>query len=699
MKKRILLLTFIPLFTLYGLTSSSTVYWQDSGLYLSGVKTLGIIYPPGNTLYLILAFLWTRVFALFNFGMNFTKTLIMFSAFWGALASFVVGITVFELLVWFAKKQLRRSDKADVPKIQITFLISVVVGLLAGSSYSLWSQSINTEVYSMVSFFASLIFYFLFKIIILTSSDEQVNRGLIDKYIILIFITFGLSISVHPLTILFAPVLVIFGYLNKKKLSFYLSKKYLLKYLIIATISFILPFLYFPIRSSAKPDFDWSRISNLGDLINYLLAKGYFTGQNSITLFNFKRALTYPQLLFSELNIFGLALLLLGSVFLIKLKERKQIFTIIYSSALIFYLVLSIYNQGTEYNYWLIVIYNLFYITIGIGIWHLLEILHNRAKSSSSNKYLKLASDTRVVLGLGLVMIFVSLCMNMKYNNRRNYTLPQVFGTNILKNLPENAILFTVGDQDSSITSYLQIVQSYRKDVIIVWSNSFLDEWKMQRLKEHYPDLYLASFSPDIIDNDKAYNTFANDFFSNNLKKHRIFLIQNSVVTLPDNFQTVPAGAIWEVIPKGNDFIDLSFWNYDFDIGKVHTLVEKKEGSKKVRNTYGIIVGSERVKYSDEAKNFELQSYKNLADVCFNHFENKTVLNVINKIGIGEKYLGGQLLLCARDNYQKLVDADPTFFRADVWKNREAVYKALGQRDEARKLEIEAAVKANTLKN
>ena len=312
MKKRIFLFTFFPLIILYFITGSSTVYWQDSGLYLSGVKTLGIIYPPGNPLYLMLVFIWTKLLYVIPLGVSFTKIVISFSGFWGALSSFMVAITVFEILVWFAKTELKVNRKAVIPKVQTAAVISTIVGILSGVSYSLWSQAINAEVYSMISFFVACIFYLLIKIIIILSNASALKGKEINRLILLIIILFGLSISVHPLVILTTPVLVIFGLMYKERLQKYLSTKNILIYIIVAIFSVLIPILYLPIRAHFNPDFMWSRIGNLKDLINYLLSKQYFTGEESLVLLNFQRISSYPILLVSELNLLGITVFLLG---------------------------------------------------------------------------------------------------------------------------------------------------------------------------------------------------------------------------------------------------------------------------------------------------------------------------------------------------------------------------------------------------
>ena len=42
-------------------------FWQDSGLYLTAVQELGVLYPPGFVLYELLCRMWTLLFFFVDF--------------------------------------------------------------------------------------------------------------------------------------------------------------------------------------------------------------------------------------------------------------------------------------------------------------------------------------------------------------------------------------------------------------------------------------------------------------------------------------------------------------------------------------------------------------------------------------------------------------------------------------------------------
>src|SRR5213592_691275 len=75
-------------------TVGSTVYWQDSGFFLAGVKELGVLYPPGFVLYLVSCKLWTLLLGF----LDFTLAVHLFSSFCAAGAAAAIALASRDLL-------------------------------------------------------------------------------------------------------------------------------------------------------------------------------------------------------------------------------------------------------------------------------------------------------------------------------------------------------------------------------------------------------------------------------------------------------------------------------------------------------------------------------------------------------------------------------------------------------------------------
>src|SRR3989304_5555668 len=108
MRSRFLIFTtiFIPTYILYLKTMPSTVFWQDSGIYLAGLFHFGIIYPPGFPLYMLLGVFWLKILSFLptvvlargGFTLSFAQQVHAFSGLWGAGAATLVGLAVYEII-------------------------------------------------------------------------------------------------------------------------------------------------------------------------------------------------------------------------------------------------------------------------------------------------------------------------------------------------------------------------------------------------------------------------------------------------------------------------------------------------------------------------------------------------------------------------------------------------------------------------
>jgi hypothetical protein len=646
---KIFILVFFPVLIIYLFTAPQTVYWQDSGIYLAGIKTLGVMYPPGYPLYEILGFAWTKILStIFGNLLPFAYYLHTLSAVFGTAASATIALAVYDLNQYLNKNNHK-----------LNLAVSIIIGFATGISYSLWSQSINSEVYSLHALFVTLIIFLLVKLTI-----NHNNAGIKNIYLLLFF--YGLSFDNHPSTIFILPALVYFFIFIQIPRSFVKNN---FSRIILAVLIFVLPiillYLFLWHLSLGNPVYHWSRIRSLADLYNFVSGKQYLTNESSFNPFNLPRLISFPILLFQEF-FFAIPLIIIGALHLIKQDNFIKHFTytllVLVSSI---YFISFIYQQGGEYNYWLIPVYLVFMLFISVALSFLI---------SKKNIYYLL------ILTLFVPQIFI----NLKLNNRGAYKLPQTFGRNILKNLPEHSILFVIGDQDSSITRYLQLVEGFRSDILILRPPDLQEKWLLNDFAKNF-DLTLPDNYPDKITDQTQLDEYTNKFIKNNLDHHSIFLIQAKVINLSDDFKLVPAGTIWQVVKKDDpQILDLSFWQYDFKDPARYNFPMRSESPRKIKNNEGQTINIVRQKYSDEAKNFELQSYKNLIDYCANSLEgNKTIVvkTLDNKI---EYWREKRLANCVLDEFNKILEVDPNFYNPDVWQSVSKAYNYLGDEEKSK---------------
>ena len=85
---------FVFSMTLSISTAGGHLYWQDSGIFLVAIKELGVLYPPGFALYVLLCKAWTLAL----WWVDFTYAVHLFSATCAALTAGTMAVTVRDLL-------------------------------------------------------------------------------------------------------------------------------------------------------------------------------------------------------------------------------------------------------------------------------------------------------------------------------------------------------------------------------------------------------------------------------------------------------------------------------------------------------------------------------------------------------------------------------------------------------------------------
>lgn len=673
---------FLPVYAVYLLTMPETVYWQDSGIYLAGIKTLGVIYPPGFPAYVFLGWLWVGGLS-FIFGdvLTFAQKVHAFSGWWGAGAAAVAGLAVYELVEAFTLKDRK------IPGFGWQgFLAALVAGLSSGFSYSLWAQSINAEVYSLAGFLAAMVFWLVVRIIRVfwQSGKDGVEGNDIRKWLLLLALFWGISFANHPVTVVFAPALFWFlgrlGLLpgqaiiqmpgvkvGRRAVGWRTWRTVGLAFL----LSGVLPYLWLPIRSAADPVYLWSKIDSLGAFAAHVTGKVYFTRELAGELSDLEKIASFPALFFQEFFVFGI---LLGIVGVRELWKRSSLSRLWLEFGvglgMVLYLLLSIYERGTEYNYWLIPFYIYWYILIGYGL-------------GVGMGFVKRKGLLAGVLGLAVVVPLI--WVNWPLLDRSDYVLAQEFGKNLIGKLPGRAILFTVGDQSSAIPSYLQLVEWYRDDVIMVWDSTFVYEWQRQRLAKFHPELVVpeAKYENGRL-SDPGAERLVNEFIAANLDSHEVFLITKTVIPISERFILIPAGTLWRVAESADQKIDLTYWDYSFSDPDRYRRPERLEHSQQKKGAFGEIVSLERLKYSDEARLFELQAKKNLGQWCHTAEKEGKMLELRNLEGRVEQWREKRLLECAVEAFEAMFEIDPDFYHREIFLELSEVLDKLGREAEAR---------------
>ncbi|TET23127.1 MAG: DUF2723 domain-containing protein, partial [Candidatus Cloacimonadota bacterium] len=385
---------------------SPSVYWEDSGEFITTAHSLGIAHPPGHPLYVVLAHLFTihRIPESVDYSVN------LFSVF----ASFFAIYAFSALLSFLCRVYYRRTNNV------IFFLSLFCITLLFAFSKTFWYISEFAEVYSL---------HILLSIGIIGSLCLLHKKGGIS--ILLFAYLLGLSLT-NNITITFlVPAFILFLVLEKRNIE----KRYILFAVLLFFLGISL-YLYIPVRARFNPVFNWGNAYTMKNFISLITAREFSGGFSSL---KYAETSYIPFMLhmLKEISFWGIVPFFFGSYLLFK---RKRNLFILFIGSIVCNITFSfLTGRGPDFHAYFLPSSMIAFLIIGFGILHMLS----RAK-----KYLWLLVPFLFILSL------VPLTMNYKANCRRYDYDALGYGTALLKYLPENAILLTENTNDYFILTF-----------------------------------------------------------------------------------------------------------------------------------------------------------------------------------------------------------------------------------------------------
>ena len=148
-----------------------------------------------------------------------------------------------------------------------------------------------------------------------------------------------------------------------------------------------------------------------------------------------------------------------------------------------------------------------FCIWIGIGVMGVMELLQKLIKNKMT------VAVVAFVLCLSVPTVMAA--SGWEGHNRSDKTAALDWGKNYLKNLPENAVIFTRGDNDTFPLWYVQEVEGYRTDVRVCNYMLSSGYWYVHQMgrKQYESDRLPLSLTPAQYDNGVNEPIFIQDVF------------------------------------------------------------------------------------------------------------------------------------------------------------------------------------------
>ncbi len=229
-------LAFLIPFAVYIFTLAPGFALGDSGELIAGAATLGIVHPPGYSLFVLTG----RLFLALPIPGDIAWRMNLFCALCGAFA-----VSLFCLLL---KRVLRRLSVPD----PVSSVSALAAALLFAFSEAWWSQCVVTEVYAL-------------QIALVVGLLLALERGRFD----LVSLVMGLALIAHPGSAVLIPICVWFGL--KRGLPS-VSQGLNNLFLFVLGVS---PGAYIYLRGTANPWQDWGRIRSVSDAVSHLLRSEY----------------------------------------------------------------------------------------------------------------------------------------------------------------------------------------------------------------------------------------------------------------------------------------------------------------------------------------------------------------------------------------------------------------------------------------
>jgi len=514
----------------YFLTANPSVTFTDAGELAAVASTLGIAHPTGYPLFTLLGHLWTK----FPFPLSPVRKMNLFAALCTALSVFLFYRIMLELL--------GRSSGAAAPADRRQTLIAATTALTYAFARTVWEQATSTEVYS-------LHLLMLQASILLFLRAERLRQWLLWALVL------GLSFSNHLTTILIAPATI---YLFFKKMGIRRQAFVLIAKMALPFAAGFCLYLYLPLRSApwfpfqhlGIPEFDWGRVCrSLDKFFQHVSGAQYrvwmfSSGEWPMQLKTFFALTPY------QLAWIGIPLFIVGLWKSLRAAKPMFWFLILLIVGCVFYSMnYSIHDISSYFllawvaSLWL----------VGIG----LDALAVRWKSG---------------LVLSAVLPLTAFALNFRVNNHSKDYLVLDYTRNLVDNLEPNAILISAQwDFFCSAFWYLQRVEGYRPDVVLIEKELLRRTWYPLQLRRWYPQTVarseweLALFEEDLqlFESGKPYDAariqarfvaFLNSIVERNIADRPVYATADVLQTEPGvaaGYRKLPQGFAWRLVKAG----------------------------------------------------------------------------------------------------------------------------------------------------
>lgn len=471
-------LVFLVALAVYAVTLAPTVTFWDAGEFIATSHILGIPHPPGTPLFVLLG----RVWDLLPFPLSVAVKLNLLSAVAMATAAAVFSLAVALVL----ERVLGGPDRLR----RLLVATGGGVGALLGAfTLTVWDNATETEVYAVATLLVAIVCWLTLR------WREEGARSAAPLYLAAYLC--GLGVGVHLLVLLPVLPVLLFVFLVNRRL---LSRPAVYG---VAAALFILGLsthLYLYIRAGLGPPINEADPSSWGALWDVLTRKQYgqqslFDRPTHLLRFQLPLYLEYLWSQFAHPVLAAVILLLAGfGCYRQARRDRPSFFLLgslflLSSLGLVLYLNLKLgYSQAMERfpdpglhevrerDYFFLLSFFLAGLWAGIGLAGLGEWVGLRLGSAR-------LAPALLALFLG-GPVAAQTVINLRLADRSDNYAAADFGHNLLASIEPGGVLFTNGDNDTFPLWYLQEVEGFRQDVVVINLSLLNTDWYIRQLRD-----------------------------------------------------------------------------------------------------------------------------------------------------------------------------------------------------------------------
>lgn len=496
---------------LYVLTLAPTTQFWDASEYITDAHALGIPHPPGNPLFTILAHVW----GLLPLANDYARRINLFAA---ATSAAAAGF-------WFllGERWLR-----PVVSSLLWRRVSAAAGAVVGATmFTVWNQSVvNEKVYTVSVLSIALVLWLIVRWADLPSGARR------DNTLVLIVYLLALTATNQLMGILVAPAVLV--YVLSTDARALLRPRFLVAAALVAVVGTSVH-LFLPIRAHFDPYLNQGELTTWPALRAALMREQF--GKPSVfdnpmyapgpdnpghTL------LLYGQQLLNYFQYFtwqfgrdwgdavqrALAILFAG-LGLVGARRHWQVerraalamsaLMLTLTAALVFYLNFrwgysqpyqgpGLVHEVRERDYFFVASFAAWGVWVGLGLATIMDWLQ-RALTARLPALTPPRPQRWTLAAPVLLLALIPLAGNRITASRAGETMARDYARDVLQSVDANALIVTIGDNDTFPLWYAQEVEGLRKDVSVMVLSLANTNWYLrQQLQQRPPTPWMSRF-------------------------------------------------------------------------------------------------------------------------------------------------------------------------------------------------------------